>query len=509
MPALFVAPGIYTRIQDFSAYAPHLASTIVGIVLTASKGPMDERVLITTEGQLNEVFGPPSTDHLGLLAAIRYLRYGRQLWVVRVGTYATYGTAIVKNAADTANSLNISAATRGTYSDGVTVTVSAGSESGYKLVVTLNNVTSETFDNLLIGAANVDSDEYIETRINGQSSLISVVDVTTEATLKAGAYTLSGGDDGVPVANADVVGTEIGITRTGLQLFENPADVDITLLAIPSLCNATTIAALASIAQQRNDCLYIIETPSGLTVQEAVAWTNGTSGLSGAPAAALNDWRGVCYYPWVSVDDGYSDSEMLCPPSGHVLGVMAYTDKVAEPWFAPAGPQRGILRDALSVEYNVTQGQNEYMCPVSGGSGQNNLNPIRNIAGEGIMVYGQKTLQRASTSLRDVNVARMIIYAMKMIATAVRYLQFEPNDAVTWRAFENICNPILRAIKGRRGVYDFRVVCEAYMEERPDLINNDTMLGQLFLQPTRTAEIITIDFTLLPYGAEFDLGTET
>jgi len=508
MASIFVAPGIEARIQDFSAYAPHLASTILGMVGTASKGPMNTRTLITTEGQLIETFGAPSATHLGLLAAIRYLRYGRQLWFVRVGTYEATASGNIQNAGETATSLQVSAATPGTYGNNLRVVVSAGTEAGYRIVVTYNGVTSEIFDNVLLGTANEDSDEYVETRINGVSSLITVVDVATQATLATGTTALTGGLDGTPVENADVIGAYVDTTRTGLQLFANPNDIDVNLLSAPGLCTASVVAAMATICQTRNDSMYLAEVPSGLSVTEAVDWTNGAGTGDDAPAAALNDWRGAIYYPWVQVLDGYSASNIWCPPSGHVAGVMAYTDHETDPWFAPAGPRRGMLRDALDVEHNVTDGEHEYMCPVSGGSGQNNCNPIRNVPGEGIMVYSQKTLYRASTSLRDINVVRMLFYAMKTIATAVRYLQFEPNDAVTWRAFENLCNPVLRAIKGRRGIYDFRVVCEEYMEDNPDLVNNDTMLGQIFLQPTRTAEIIVIDFTLMPYGAEFDLGTE-
>ena len=131
------------------------------------------------------------------------------------------------------------------------------------------------------------------------------------------------------------------------------------------------------------------------------------------------------------------------------------------------------------------------------------VNPIVNFPGEGITVWGQKTTQRRNTALNRVNVRRMLNFAKKVIATSVRFLVFEPNDELTWRRFIHITNPVLESIKGRRGLYDFKVICDETTNP-PELIDQNQMRGIILMKPTKTAETITIDFTLLSTGAQFN-----
>lgn len=501
-------PGSRTRILDYSQYVPKLGQTACGAIVTASKGPTDTRTLITTKGQLRETFGPVSSDNKSLLSVKGYLDYGQSLYVVRVASYNEAYSSVDILDGDSNASVAVTAATSGTHGDNIKVVVSAGSDGGdyYKLVVKYNDVVYEEFDNVLVGTAYTSNSDYIDTRINGESEFISVVDDASYDSITAGTYTLTGGNDGSDVTNSDVVGTEVGATRTGLQLFENAEDVDINILIAPGFESDAVISAMDSIAETRNDCTYLVAPPYGYTYQQAIDWHNGSGPGADDPSSALNDWRGAAYAPWVKTYDSDSDTYMWVNPVGHVAGVYANTDEVSYKWRAPAGPNRGKLKNVSDIEYNVTNAQHGIMCPVSGGAGQNNLNPIRNISGEGIMVYSQKTLYRSSTSRRDVNVVRLLQYVMKVITTATKYLRWEPNDEVTWREFENLCNPELESIQGTRGLYDFTVVCEDIMEQRDDLVNNDTMLGQLFMKPVRTAEVIVHDFTLMNYGAEFDVS---
>jgi phage tail sheath protein FI len=176
----------------------------------------------------------------------------------------------------------------------------------------------------------------------------------------------------------------------------------------------------------------------------------------------------------------------------------ADTDQNDEVWFAFAGLLRGRLLGALDVEYSPVQGERDYMY-----SGGNAVNPIVSFPVDGICLFGQRTLQRASTALDRINVRRMLLYARKVIASAVRYLVFEPNDLMTWIRFVDLVSPYLRSIKARRGLEDFRVVCDE-TTNTPDRINNNDMVGKLFLKPTKTAEMIELEFTLLPTGATFE-----
>lgn len=500
MCAVAISPGVYTKELDFSVYAPRLASTIFGIVTTASKGPVDELTLITDEAQLVDTFGPPSSMHYGMYAAIQYLRAGRILLVVRVATYDQTGQGFLRDALNTQNAAQIDPTSSGSWANDLTVVVSAALGTGYRLSVQFRGVQVEVYDGVVIGTANLNSQNYIETLINGQSQYITVTDLNgADETLKTGTFALSGGDDGAPADDSDVVGTQIGNTRTGLQLFGDPESVDVNLIAVPGRWERTIVTSIITLVEQRQDCLGLIDPPYGLSVQQVVDWHNGQ--LSGDPdylTAALNTSYAALYYPWLQFYDGYSDAEVWVPPSGVASRVMAYNDSVADPWWAPAGLRRGRVADALDIEYSPTLGERDYMY---GRAGQN-VNPFVNFTVDGITLWGQKTLQRVPTSLDRVNVRRMLLYARKVVATACRYLVFEPNDETLWRQFRNLVAPILAYIQSRRGIFDFRVICDTTTNP-PYKIDQSVMTGKLLIKPTKAAEIIEVEFTLLPTGANF------
>jgi hypothetical protein len=503
-----VSPGAYWQERDFSLYAPALATSIFGVVGTATKGPMNTRTLITDEGSLVQTFGPPSVDHLGLMAAVHYLRRGRQLLFVRVGTYARDADTIeVNDVAGPAGVpvLEFTPLTPGTWANNVSVKIEAATHvvGAFKISIleTLSGVTYtvEVYDNVLInGATDIN---YVETRL-ANSAYVSVSRTTAvSTTLVSGTTQFSGGSDGDPADTSDVIGT-VGsppvAPATGLQLFRNPEDEDVNLLAVPGYNQAVVIQEIIDICQTRADCLGLLSTPSGKSVQQAVDWHNGKGGGGDDPTTALNSSYAALYYPWVQVYDGYSDSDFDVPPEGHVAAVMAYTDQVADPWFAAAGLNRGLLTSVLSVQHSATQGERDFMYSYG-----NAVNPIINYSGQGHVIWGQRTLQRKPSALDRINVRRLMLYMEKVIATAVRYLVFEPNDSGTWRRFVNLVEPVCRSIQNRRGIFDFRVICDE-TTNTPDVIDRNEMVGKILIKPTKTAEIITVQFTLLPTGASFE-----
>jgi len=198
------------------------------------------------------------------------------------------------------------------------------------------------------------------------------------------------------------------------------------------------------------------------------------------------------------VYDGFNDAEAWVPPSGHIASVIAFTDHVADPWWAPAGLSRASLRDVLEVEQSATQGERDFMY-----AGGNAVNPIIAMPVHGTVVWGQRTLQRATTALDRINVRRMMLYLRKVVATAVVNLVFEPHDEFTWRQFVRLVEPVCDRIKRARGLYDFRVICDS-TTNTPDMIKRNEMGAKILLQPTKTAEIITMEFVLLPTGARFE-----
>lgn len=176
---------------------------------------------------------------------------------------------------------------------------------------------------------------------------------------------------------------------------------------------------------------------------------------------------------------------------------MAYTDYISDPWYPPAGPQRGRLITALGIEYNAEEGEIDLMY-----SGGNSLNPIVEL-NDIIQIYGQRTLQRATTSKDRVATRRMLCYVEKVVSTAVNQLVFEPDDATTWRRFVRLVTPVFDAVKSRRGLEDFRVICDE-STNTSDLIAQNNMSGKILIQHTKYAEAIAIDFVSTPTGVSFE-----
>jgi len=500
---IIISPGVYSRELDLSLYVPQLAQSILGLVTTASKGPTNEITLITDENALISTFGIPSAEHLGIYAAIMYLRRGRQLKVIRVADYDQTAEGVIRNDGDTADAVAMSALSTGSWGNNTSVVVSAGTDAGtYRITVLYNGGTTEVYDLLKVGAANVNDSNYIETRINGVSEFISVIADSAQTTLAVSsvAVSLAGGDDGAPADPSDyvgVAGAPPAIPSTGLQLFANPETIDLNLVAVPGITDRSVVSALLTLAENRKDVIALIDVPYGKSVQQAVAWTNGTGGGASDPTAALNSSYAAAFYPWVQIYDGYNDADVWIPPTGVVAGGMAYTDQVADPWFAPAGPTRGKYVDVLDVEHSATQGERDYMY-----SNGNIVNPIINKVGQGIMLYGQRTTQRADTKLDRINVRRLLNYMEKAIATAVDSLTFDPNDEITWARFRTKVKPIMAEIKGRRGIEEYEVICDASTNTETVRQRNE-LHGDIMFIPVGAAEMIQLTFVILNSQAQF------
>jgi phage tail sheath protein FI len=176
-------------------------------------------------------------------------------------------------------------------------------------------------------------------------------------------------------------------------------------------------------------------------------------------------------------------------------GIYAANDATAAEWFAPAGLNRGGIVGAVSVLNRLTQAERDSLY-------ESKVNPIATFPGEGIVAFGQKTLQDRASALDRINVRRLLIKVKKYIASTSRYLVFEQNTATTRSKFLNTVNPYLEGIQQRQGLYAFRVVMDE-TNNTPDVIDRNIMAGQIFLQPTKTAEFIVLDFNILPTGATF------
>ena len=298
---------------------------------------------------------------------------------------------------------------------------------------------------------------------------------------------------------ADVADVSTGFAGgpTALQTFANPDALDVNLVVIPGITTQAILTELIRLCEDRQDCMAVLDTPQGLTHTQVVDWHNRT-GSYASTGFKPNSSFAALYWTWVSVYDPYNKKTVTVPPTVVVPGQYAVNDRVAEPWYAPAGFQRGRLRSVLAVSANVpSRGALDNLY-----SGGNVVNPIIDFTQQGPHIWGQRTTQRRATALDRVNVRRMLLYAEKVIAGVVRYMVFEPNDSATWNRFVALVTPVLENIKDSRGLYDFKVICDDQTNP-PDQIDQNVMRGVLLLKPTKTAEVIQIDFTLLSTGARF------
>jgi phage tail sheath protein FI len=201
------------------------------------------------------------------------------------------------------------------------------------------------------------------------------------------------------------------------------------------------------------------------------------------------------YYPWVRINNPANNRPEFVPPSVVVPGALSFSDAVSAPWYAPAGLNRGGLNIVTDTYEKLSQSDRDDLYLAR-------INPIANFPNEGVCIWGQKTLQARPSALDRVNVRRLLITVKKFIASATRYLVFEQNTDATRNRFLSIANPYLESVKSQQGLYAFRVVMDE-SNNTPDLIDQNILYGQIFLQPTRTAEFIVLDFNIQATGASF------
>ena len=212
-------------------------------------------------------------------------------------------------------------------------------------------------------------------------------------------------------------------------------------------------------------------------------------------AAGQSSNYGATYFPWVQLFSNNLGKTVWCPPSTVIGGVLAFNDQVGAEWFAPAGLNRGGIPSVVRAELRLSQTNRDTLYT-------GNVNPLATFPGTGVCVWGQKTLQRKPTSLDRVNVRRLLIALKDFIGGVARNLVFEQNTAVTRNRFLSQVNPYLESVVQRQGLYAYKVVMDD-SNNTPDVIDRNQLVGQIYIQPTKTAEFIILNFNLTPTGAEF------
>ena len=303
--------------------------------------------------------------------------------------------------------------------------------------------------------------------------------------------------------------------QTGFDLFEDAETMDVNMLIAPPLDNSLANAQSAgvavandmiAIAAARKDCLAVISPPVQFTTNPAGQSATDVNG-GAVTATAVNLVTAFADYltssSYATIDSGalkvydkYNDAFIDIPSSGHVAGLMANTDAVADAWFSPAGFNRGQIRGVTRVAFNPKKAERDTLYKAR-------VNPIVSFPGEGTVLFGDKTLLSRPSAFDRINVRRLFMVLEKAVATASKFQLFEFNDEFTRAQFRNLVEPFLREVKGRRGITDFKVVCDE-TNNTAQVIDANEFVCDIYIKPARSINFITLNFIATRTGVDFN-----
>ena len=318
----------------------------------------------------------------------------------------------------------------------------------------------------------------------GSSNWGTAASGTTYTNLRNPWYSsLSAGADGT-IAAAQII--------TAYGFLSNPDVVDVSLL-ISGPGNATVAASLITIAETRKDCLVFLSPTKASVVNNAgselTSILSFRAGLTSSSYAVLDSGYKYQY-------DKYNDVYRYVPLNGDIAGVCARTDLERDPWFSPGGLNRGIIKNVIKLAYNPTKAERDNLY-VQG------INPVVTFQGEGTILFGDKTMLNRPSVFDRINVRRLFVVLEKSIARAARSTLFEFNDQFTRAQFVNLVEPYLRDVQGRRGITDFRVVCDT-TNNTPEVIDSNRFVGDIYIKPARSVNFIQLNFVAVRTGVSFE-----
>lgn len=608
-----VSPGINTSEIDLSTVVPAVASTEGAIAGVFRWGPLNERVLATSEANLATRFGTPFanstwTNAETFFTAADFLAYGNKLYVARVASNTAYNAgssnaqistataalanntisafiarypgalgnslkiSVCENAnnfstangdisgvsislgantgtvsdyqklvagdilrvgntsigfqdlivAETANSSTVSFTTKYKLSTALETQTGTRKWANYKNVsgapsansihvvvidedgdVTGNSGTIlEVFENVsVVSTAKSESgaSNFYKDVINSMSSYIFATGntqvITTAGTNSfANNYvSLTGGTDGT-----DETAVTLASLATGYDLFVSPEDVDVSLILQGKALHGIDSAGLANyiidnICEVRKDCMVfaspsfadVVNNPNG-EVDAILAYRNAISSSSYAFIDSGYKYR----------YDKYNDTYRYTPLNGDIAGLAVRTDNNRDPWFSPAGYNRGIIKNVVKLAFNPNKAQRDILYV-------KDINPVITQPGQGTLLFGDKTALGRASAFDRINVRRLFIVLEKAIARASRSALFEFNDEFTRAQFKNLVEPFLRDVQGRRGIYDFRVVCDT-TNNTGEVIDRNEFIGDIYIKPAKSINFIQLNFVAVRTGVEFE-----
>jgi phage tail sheath protein FI len=549
-----LSPGVNVSEIDLTTIVPAVSTSIGAFAGPFAWGPVGEIINLSDENLLAERFGKPdSTNYEYWFTAANFLSYTSSLKTVRVSGTGTlnatantsaavlirndddwlenrssgansYGTFAARYAGALGNSLRVSVADSNTFATWTyrTEFESAPSTSTYVsnkggtldelhvIVIDEDGLFTGTRNTILekygfVSKASDAKDDsgntnYYKNVIANKSKYIhwmshpetlsgniawgSAATSNSFQTLTSNVtVSLSGGVNGT-FADADII--------SGYDKFEDSAAVDISLV-LGGPATQTVIADLVSMAESRKDCVVFISPEKADVVDndgsEASSIVAFRDGLTSSSYMVLDS-------NWKYQYDKYNDLYRWVPMNGDVAGLCARTDLERDPWFSPGGLNRGIIKNVIKTAWNPSKTERDTLY-VKG------INPIVTFAGEGTVLFGDKTMLAKPSAFDRINVRRLFIVLEKAIARAARFSLFEFNDQFTRAQFVSLVEPFLRDVQGRRGITDFRVVCDE-TNNTGEVIDRNEFVGDIYIKPARSINFIQLNFVAVRTGVSFD-----
>jgi len=303
---------------------------------------------------------------------------------------------------------------------------------------------------------------------------------------------ISGGTDG----NA----TTPGPFQNGYDIFNNPEEVDISLVVCGPHDGVVSRYVIDNLVEDRKDCVAFVSPQSSDCVNVSNLSTALTNVVGFRTTSTGIDGRSSSYAVmdsgWKYQYDKFNDVYRWVPLNADIAGLCVNTDNVRDPWFSPAGLNRGQVKNVVKLAWNPRRAHRDELY-------KNGINPVVNLPGQGTVLFGDKTLQIKPSAFDRINVRRLFIVLEKAIAAAAKYTLFEFNDEFTRAQFRNLVEPFLRDVQGRRGIYDFKVVCDA-TNNTPEVIDRNEFVGDIYIKPARSINFITLNFIAARTGVQFD-----
>lgn len=564
--AFQISPGVNVSEVDLTTVVPSTLTTSGAFAGRFQWGPANNIKLIDSEITLTQTFGKPNSNTAtSFFTAANFLAYGNNLQVVRaVGTgtlnadantsttniqitnedtyEATYlnssssgsygpfaaryagalGNSIKVEVFDSANTTLFNSWTYKSYFTSTPGTSSQATASGgsndemHVIVIDTGGLITGTAGTVLEtypfiskasdGTLNGSSTYYKQVIFNNSKYIYAMDPVDyantsatwglasstafariSSATYTNGNYsvTLAGGIDSAPSA---------GNIQTGYGLFANKETIDIALILTADAAIATQQYVIDNLATARADCVAFISPPSTSVVnQSGNESSNITSWLA---SLSRSSSYVVADSGWKYQYDKYNNVYRWIPLNGDIAGLCVYTDSIKDPWFSPAGFNRGAIKNAIKLAWNPTKTYRDTMYAQG-------VNPVVTFPGQGTVLFGDKTLQSKPSAFDRINVRRLFITLEKSIAKAAQYSLFELNDEFTRAQFISLVTPFLRDIQGRRGITDFKVVCDS-TNNTSNVIDSNQFVGDIYIKPARSVNFIQLNFVAVGTGVDFN-----